>query len=50
MKQEEENIKIMSRRSTDNKYLHRNFHQTMNLLLDYIKLSLKKPILVLFHC
>lgn len=36
MKQEVENIKIMSRKSADNKYLHKDFHQSMNLLLDYI--------------
>lgn len=36
MKKEKENILIMSRKSTDNKYLHKDFHQSMNLLLDYI--------------
>jgi len=48
MKPEEENIKIMSRKSTDNKYLHRDFHQTMNLLLDYIYKNFGKENLILY--
>lgn len=48
MKNEEEDIKIMSRKSTDNKYLHRDFHQTMNLLLDYIYKNFGKENLILY--
>lgn len=33
---EDNHIKIMSRKASDNKYLHKDFHLSMNLLLDYI--------------
>lgn len=46
MKQERENIKIMSRKSADNKYLHKDFHQSMNLLLDYIYTNFGKENLI----
>lgn len=29
-------VKIMSRKSSDNKYLHKDFHISMNLLMEYI--------------
>lgn len=32
----DDDIKIMSRTAADNKYLHKDFHQSMNLLMDYI--------------
>lgn len=32
----ESNIKIMRRSASDNKYLHKDFHQSMNLLMEYI--------------
>src|SRR5690606_27892865 len=32
----DDNIKVMSRTAADNKYLHKDFHQSMNLLIDYI--------------
>lgn len=33
---EQEKVKIMSRKASDNKYLHKDFHQSMNLLLTYV--------------
>jgi hypothetical protein len=37
MKEENDGgIKVMKRTASDNKYLHRDFHQTLNLLMDYI--------------
>lgn len=30
------NIKTMSRKASDNKYLHKDFHISMNLLMEYI--------------
>lgn len=36
MKNIDKNIKTMSRSASDNKYLHKDFHQSMNILLDYI--------------
>lgn len=32
----EKNRKVMSINASDNKYLHRDFHLTLNILLDYI--------------
>ncbi len=32
----DKNIMTMSRSASENKYLHKDFHQSMNLLLDYI--------------
>lgn len=46
MKKEGENFKIMSRKSADNKYLHKDFHQSMNLLLDYISTNFGKENLI----
>ena len=36
MYNQEDNIKVMSRKAGDNKYLHKDFHQSMNLLITYI--------------
>lgn len=36
MKKEGQRRKIMTRKASDNKYLHKDFHVSMNLLLKYI--------------
>lgn len=36
MTQVNDTIKVMSRKASDNKYLHKDFHLSMNLLMDYI--------------
>lgn len=36
MEENDGGIKVMKRTASDNKYLHRGFHQTLNLLMDYI--------------
>ncbi|MGI6572663.1 MAG: hypothetical protein ACOX19_04425 [Fermentimonas sp.] len=46
MTREHNPIKTMSRKSADNKYLHKDFHQTMNLLLDYIYKNFGKENLI----
>lgn len=39
-------IKIMSRKASDNKYLHKDFHQSMNLLMEYIYRNFGKESLI----
>jgi hypothetical protein len=36
MKKEAQRRKIMTRKASDNKYLHKDFHVSMNILLKYI--------------
>jgi len=36
MEQEDKNKKVMERKASDNKYLHKDFHLSMNILLNYI--------------
>lgn len=42
----DDNIKIMSRTAADNKYLHKDFHQSMNLLMHYIYNNFGKESLI----
>lgn len=42
----DDDIKVMSRTAADNKYLHKDFHQSMNLLMDYIYNNFGKENLV----
>lgn len=39
-------IKTMSRKSSDNKYLHKDFHITLNLLMEYISNNFGKDNLI----
>jgi len=36
MDQKEQRRKVMTRKASDNKYLHKDFHVSMNILLKYI--------------
>lgn len=48
MEQIKENIRTMSRTASDNKYLHKDFHQSMNLLLSHIYNRYGKERLILY--
>lgn len=39
-------VNTLSRKPSDNEYLHKDFHQSMNLLLDYIYISFGKKQLI----
>ncbi|MDD4437886.1 MAG: hypothetical protein PHS04_07635 [Tissierellia bacterium] len=46
MNKKGENFKTMSRKSADNKYMHKDFHQSLNLLMDYIYTNFGKENLI----
>lgn len=48
MKQFKEGKKIMRRSASDNKYLHKDFHQSMNLLMNYIYNNFGEAQLILY--